>query len=156
MSKLLTSAQLSGRPGYPSEWTLSRWRRVGMGPPYTRIGGRVMYALADVEAWEKSNRVEGQPVAVQGQNSDTILAEVVACEQATAAGLLTSGQIAKLPGFPSASILSNLRYAHSSFPCVRMGRRYFYDPSEVSRWLSAREERQCLRAAKTAALNAPR
>ncbi len=127
-----------------------------MGPPYTRIGGRVMYTLADVEAWEKANRVEGQPIAAQSQNSDAILAEIAALEQAKAAELLTSGQLAKLPSFPSASILSNLRYAHSSFPCVRIGRRFFYDPSEVARWLSAREERRRLMAAKTAALDAPR
>ncbi len=60
MGKRLTSAQLSSRPGYPTEWTISRWRRDNIGPPYTRINGRVFYDLGEVEAWEQSRRGGGQ------------------------------------------------------------------------------------------------
>ena len=59
MSKLLTTGQLSMRPGYPNESTMARWRRDNIGPAYTRIGGRVFYDLADVEAWERLHRGGG-------------------------------------------------------------------------------------------------
>lgn len=32
--------------------TLERWRWAGEGLPFTKIGGRVLYSLADVEAYE--------------------------------------------------------------------------------------------------------
>ena len=35
-----------------SERTLERWRWVGGGPAYLKIGGRVAYRLEDVEAYE--------------------------------------------------------------------------------------------------------
>lgn len=36
--------------------TLERWRCVGQGPSYLKIGGRVVYRIEDVEAYE-SRRV---------------------------------------------------------------------------------------------------
>ncbi|WP_234731070.1 hypothetical protein [Acidocella facilis] len=81
-SAMLTTGQLSMRPGYPSEWTMARWRRNNIGPAYTRIGGRVFYSLADVESWEKSHRAGGdemperkkrvrKPKATAGTADDT-------------------------------------------------------------------------------------
>jgi hypothetical protein len=35
--------------------TLERWRWQRKGPPYLRIGGRVVYRLDDVEAFEAKN-----------------------------------------------------------------------------------------------------
>jgi predicted site-specific integrase-resolvase len=32
--------------------TLERWRWLGKGPPYLKIGGRVAYRLEDIEAFE--------------------------------------------------------------------------------------------------------
>lgn len=67
---LLTSAQLSARHGYPTEWTLARWRRENIGPPYVRHIGRIYYDLAQVEAWEKSQTTQPQdwnPPAAQGR-----------------------------------------------------------------------------------------
>jgi Helix-turn-helix domain len=32
--------------------TLERWRWLKQGPPYLKIGGRVVYRLADIEAFE--------------------------------------------------------------------------------------------------------
>lgn len=36
--------------------TLAKWRTLKKGPAYTKMGGRVLYALADVEAFESVNR----------------------------------------------------------------------------------------------------
>ncbi len=33
--------------------TLERWRWLGTGPDYHKIGGRVIYRLDDIETWEK-------------------------------------------------------------------------------------------------------
>jgi hypothetical protein len=32
--------------------TLERWRWIGAGPIFLKIGGRVAYRVADIEAWE--------------------------------------------------------------------------------------------------------
>ena len=42
--------------------TLERWRWLNQGPRYLKIGGRVVYRLEDVEAFE--NDVAHQPDAV--------------------------------------------------------------------------------------------
>lgn len=39
-----------------TEKTLANWRCAGDGPAYTKIGGRVMYAVEDVTAYEKRRR----------------------------------------------------------------------------------------------------
>lgn len=36
--------------------TLERWRWIGEGPAYLKIGGRVVYRLEDVEAYEAEQR----------------------------------------------------------------------------------------------------
>jgi hypothetical protein len=36
--------------------TLERWRWLNQGPPYLKIGGRVVYRLEDIEAFEKDQR----------------------------------------------------------------------------------------------------
>jgi hypothetical protein len=36
--------------------TLERWRSIGQGPAYLRLGGRVAYRLEDIEAFEKAGR----------------------------------------------------------------------------------------------------
>lgn len=38
--------------------TLERWRWRGEGPAYVKIGGRVIYRLDDVEAYEGNRRCE--------------------------------------------------------------------------------------------------
>lgn len=38
--------------------TLERWRYQRNGPQYRRIGGRVVYALADIESFEAASVVE--------------------------------------------------------------------------------------------------
>lgn len=36
--------------------TLRKWRITGVGPAYFRIGGRVGYKLADIDAWLATRR----------------------------------------------------------------------------------------------------
>ena len=35
--------------------TLERWRWLGLGPVFIKVGGRVVYRLEDVEAYEADN-----------------------------------------------------------------------------------------------------
>lgn len=53
----LTPDELADRQGVPVR-TLAQWRYLGHGPRYARFGKHVRYALADVEAWERSRVVE--------------------------------------------------------------------------------------------------
>lgn len=39
--------------------TLERWRFLKQGPRYLKLGGRVVYRLEDVEAFEKAQLQEG-------------------------------------------------------------------------------------------------
>lgn len=50
----LTQAELSRRWRI-SRFTLERWRCRGRGPRFLKIGGRVLYRLEDVEAYEVAN-----------------------------------------------------------------------------------------------------
>ena len=38
-----------------SKRTLERWRWIGEGPAYLKIGGRVVYRLEDIERYEAEN-----------------------------------------------------------------------------------------------------
>jgi hypothetical protein len=38
---------------FEPERTLERWRWAGEGPAYMKIGGRVVYRIADIEAFER-------------------------------------------------------------------------------------------------------
>jgi DNA-binding transcriptional MerR regulator len=35
--------------------TLERWRWLGTGAPHIKVGGRVLYRLEDIEAYERAN-----------------------------------------------------------------------------------------------------
>lgn len=41
--------------GQVASATLATWRSRGTGPRFVKIGGRVLYRLADVIAWEAKN-----------------------------------------------------------------------------------------------------
>jgi predicted site-specific integrase-resolvase len=47
----LTQVQLADR-WQMSPRTLERWRWLGEGPPFLKLGGRVIYRLEDVEIYE--------------------------------------------------------------------------------------------------------
>jgi hypothetical protein len=49
--KHLNQVELSRRWNLSAR-TLERWRWLGQGPHYLKIGGRVVYRLDDVEAYE--------------------------------------------------------------------------------------------------------
>jgi predicted DNA-binding transcriptional regulator AlpA len=40
-----------------SEKTLANWRSQGRGPAYHKLGGKVRYAVADIEDWVRKGRV---------------------------------------------------------------------------------------------------
>ena len=48
--------------------TLERWRWTGEGPAFVKIGGRVVYRIADVEAYENGRRCDStlQSTALRG------------------------------------------------------------------------------------------
>lgn len=57
-SDFLTVKELSDRyGGRISVRTLNNWRTTGNGPPFTKIGGAVLYKRADVERWEHARTV---------------------------------------------------------------------------------------------------
>ena len=39
-----------------SRRTLEKWRVEGNGPPFLKLGRRVLYSVADLEAWIRSHR----------------------------------------------------------------------------------------------------
>lgn len=49
----LNQKELARRWGI-SHRTLERWRYIGQGPAFLKLGGRVLYRLPDVEAFEQS------------------------------------------------------------------------------------------------------
>lgn len=59
MSALLTPQEVSER--YRNKIkikTLANWRSNGEGPKYVKIGGAVLYPVAELEAWERK-RITG-------------------------------------------------------------------------------------------------
>ncbi len=57
-AKYLTAQELSDRyRGEISVRTLANWRCLGVGPKYTKVGGRILYPLAEVTSWERSRTV---------------------------------------------------------------------------------------------------
>jgi hypothetical protein len=48
----LTSKELSDRWRL-SDQTLANWRYAGKGPPFTRVGSRVLYPIDGINAFEK-------------------------------------------------------------------------------------------------------
>jgi hypothetical protein len=51
----LNQAQLARR-WQMSQRSLERWRWEGKGPPFIKIGGRVVYRLEDIETFEAQQR----------------------------------------------------------------------------------------------------
>lgn len=49
---LMSPRQLAMRWGV-AEKTLERWRMLGSGPVYMKLGGRVLYRLEDIESFER-------------------------------------------------------------------------------------------------------
>ncbi|MBF0589166.1 MAG: helix-turn-helix domain-containing protein [Magnetococcales bacterium] len=66
----MNQIDLSRRWGI-SHRTLERWRSLGTGPAYIKIGGRVAYRLEDIERYEASNLHSGSmpPASSQSQGA---------------------------------------------------------------------------------------
>jgi hypothetical protein len=48
--------------------TLERWRWLGQGPQYLKIGGRIVYRVEDIEAYEADQiRTSTSAIAVAGR-----------------------------------------------------------------------------------------
>jgi excisionase family DNA binding protein len=41
-----------------SRHTLNQWRLRGRGPAFVRLGRAVRYAVSDLDAWARANRIE--------------------------------------------------------------------------------------------------
>lgn len=62
----LTPEELSARfRGRIAVRTLSNWRCLGTGPKFVKLGGRILYPLAEVEAWE-ARRTAGSTAEYAG------------------------------------------------------------------------------------------
>lgn len=135
MVKLLTTAQLSARPGYPSEWTMSRWRHDGMGPPFQRIMGRIFYDLDAVEEWERSKRGGGKapPDRKKCGRRRKVTPKRLP-------GLLTITQLSSIPGFPCQKTLNQWRKDGSGPPFAMIEGRVFYDMAGAARWLESKRK----------------
>lgn len=62
-----------------SHRTLERWRSIGQGPAFLKLGGRVLYRLADIEAFEQSQlkraRIVSDAVSRVGQEPRRLTAK---------------------------------------------------------------------------------
>ena len=57
--QFLTADEVSARyDGKISTRTLANWRNLGNGPPFSKIGGKILYRLADLVAWEEKRTVQ--------------------------------------------------------------------------------------------------
>jgi hypothetical protein len=59
----MTTAELAAELKRSPE-TLTRWRRLRIGPPFLRIQGRVLYDRTQVETWLESHSVKGNAAEV--------------------------------------------------------------------------------------------
>lgn len=54
----LTPAELVERyNGTVSTRTLANWRSAGISPPFTKVGGRILYPLRELIEWENKRTV---------------------------------------------------------------------------------------------------
>lgn len=66
--QFLTAKEVSDRyGGRISVRTLNNWRNIGNGPPFTKIGGKVLYSLEKLVEWEQRNTVQSTSEYTRGQ-----------------------------------------------------------------------------------------
>ena len=56
MSYLSVADMVARYKGTITKGTLANWRVNRKGPSFVKLGGRVLYPVADVEKWEKAGR----------------------------------------------------------------------------------------------------
>lgn len=58
MNLFLTPSELVQRyNGKVTVRTLANWRSAGISPPFTKVGGRILYRLDEIENWERNRTV---------------------------------------------------------------------------------------------------
>lgn len=58
--EFFTPVELSERyKGKITPRTLANWRSSGTGPPFTKVGGRILYGVNDILDWERKRTVQG-------------------------------------------------------------------------------------------------
>lgn len=58
IKNFLTPSELSDRWGHRiSPRTLANWRSQGAGPPFTKVGGAILYSVDKLAEWETRNTV---------------------------------------------------------------------------------------------------
>ena len=62
--QFLNQARLADR-WHISPRTLERWRWKGEGPAFVKIGGRVVYRLDDIRAFEEARRCDSTAASVR-------------------------------------------------------------------------------------------
>ena len=72
MQRILNQIALSRRWSL-SPRTLERWRWLNLGPPFLKLGGRVLYRIEDIEEFEQTCR--------RNAGAKAIVPEVSAAEQ---------------------------------------------------------------------------
>ena len=82
----LNQRQLAARMGISAR-TLERWRWIGGGPRYLKIGGRVVYRLEDIEAFEAerlhASTCETSPLVPDYRKSCLVPDTQAVCREAT-------------------------------------------------------------------------
>ncbi|CAK0774758.1 putative site-specific integrase-resolvase [uncultured Gammaproteobacteria bacterium] len=58
-----------------SPYTLERWRWLGQGPRFLKIGGKVLYRLEDIEAFEAEHLRQGTGITVPIATATPLAAE---------------------------------------------------------------------------------
>lgn len=72
---LLTAAEVSERwRGVIKPRTLAQWRYEGRGPAYQKLGGRVMYSIGDIEAYEREHHISAKCGTLNSPASDSLSA----------------------------------------------------------------------------------
>ena len=67
---LLAADEVADLIGKSTE-TLTRWRRIGCGPAFVRMGRSPMYSREDIASWMQANRVlPGGAVASKGKTGE--------------------------------------------------------------------------------------
>ena len=71
-TKFLTSEEVSARyRGEISVGTLRNWRAMRIGPAYVKIGKAVLYAVEELEAWDRKNLVTCRMPKTLGHDTRT-------------------------------------------------------------------------------------
>jgi hypothetical protein len=68
-TRLLSEREASAFLGPVTVRTLQDWRVRGIGPAYTKLGGRVAYEIADLDAFKAAGRVEPKTLTARQEPS---------------------------------------------------------------------------------------